>query len=110
MQPYKPDAPSRSESLIATLRDPYKPQGELRPLCLEAADEIERLRRVEFRLARRIHEQRQNLKMNWAVMANHAAYRRGWRQNPLLIHFLKTRRRPAPWWRRILGSGQSPLK
>jgi len=30
--------------IVERLRDPYRPQGELRPLCQEAAAEIERLR------------------------------------------------------------------
>jgi hypothetical protein len=30
--------------IVAELRDPYRPQGELRPLCLEAAEQIGRLR------------------------------------------------------------------
>jgi hypothetical protein len=108
MQPYNPKAPSRSDALIDELRHTAGSliNGDVEdgsvPVALlaGAADEIERLRRIEFRLARRIHEQRRNLRMNWAVMASHAAYRRGWRQNPLLIHFLKTRKRPTPWWRR----------
>jgi hypothetical protein len=32
--------------LVEQLRDNLKPQGELRPLCLQAADEIERLRAI----------------------------------------------------------------
>lgn len=104
MQPYAPNAPSKAEALVEALR------GYNTSLCHDAADEIERLRAREFRLARRIHEQRLNLRMNWAVMAEHASYRRAWRQNPLLTHFLKTRKRPAPWWKRILGRGQGALK
>jgi hypothetical protein len=30
--------------IVENLRDPYRPQSELRPLCLQAANEIERLR------------------------------------------------------------------
>lgn len=35
--------------IVEKLKDPLKPQGELRPLCIEAAGEIERLRNyVDF--------------------------------------------------------------
>jgi hypothetical protein len=68
MQPYAPNAPSRAEALIAALRDPTKPQGELRPLCLEAAAEIERLRAQEYRLAARIHNQRAALRDTWQIV------------------------------------------
>lgn len=88
MQPYKPSAPSRTENMIAVLRARTNDK-----LSRDAADEIERLRTLEFRLARRIHEQRVNLRMNWGVMAQHAAYRRGWRQSPLLTQILRSRRR-----------------
>lgn len=36
--------------IVERLRNPFRPQGELRPLCLEAAEEIERLRAALNRL------------------------------------------------------------
>lgn len=106
MQPYAPSAPSKAEALIAALRDPYKPQGDLRPLCLQAADEIERLREMEFKLAGRIHQQRMALRENWQIVEQRAAHRRAWVRSPLLASIL--RRGPKkPWWHRLLPYANS---
>lgn len=111
MQPYSPKAPSRSEALIDELR---RTAGELVngtvedgavPIALlaGAADEIERLRNQEFRLARRIHQQRIALRDNWEIIEMRASHRRAWVRSPLLRDMLKrgaTRR----GWRDALRS------
>jgi hypothetical protein len=62
MQPYAPNAPSKAEVLISDLR--LRPDG----LSKAAADEIERLRAQEYKLARRIHQQRYALRENWQIV------------------------------------------
>jgi hypothetical protein len=103
MQPYNPNAPSKAEALIAALRDPYKPQGELRPLCLEAATEIERLRTQEYRMAARIHQQRVALRENWMIVEQRAAHRRAWVRSPLLMSMLR-RGKMKPWYERVAAA------
>lgn len=108
MQPYNPKAPSRSEALIDELR---QTAGELVygtvedgavPVALlaGAADEIERLRAQEFKLARRIHQQRFALRENWQIIEKRASHQRAWIRSPLLMSMLRRPRR-APWWRRL---------
>ncbi len=98
MQPYRPNAPSRSENLIAVLRSRSNDR-----LCLAAAAEIERLREQEFKLARRIHQQRYALRENWMIVERRAAHKRAWVRSPLLMSMLKQSRRTS-WWRRLLRS------
>lgn len=107
MQPYRPKAPSKSEKLMEELR---QTAGELINGTVEdgsvpvallagAADEIERLRAQEYKLARRIHQQRVALRENWEIVEMRASHRRAWVRSPLLMSMLKRPRR-APWWRR----------
>lgn len=73
MQPYAPSAPSREEALIEALR---ARSGD--PLSVEAADTVERLRAREFKLARRIHQQRRSLRETWYIVEQ----RRNWLGSP----------------------------
>lgn len=98
MQPYHPNAPSRAENLIALLRVRVGDK-----LCRDAANEIERLREQEYRLAGRIHQQRAALRENWMIVEKRASHRRAWIRSPLLMSMLKNPRR-LPWWRRLLRS------
>lgn len=98
MQPYHPNAPSRAENLIAVLRVRTNDK-----LSLAAADEIERLRTQEYKLAARIHQQRVALRENWEIVEMRASHQRAWVRSPLLMSMLKRPRR-APWWRRLWRS------
>lgn len=76
-------------------------------LLSSAADEIERLRAMEYRLARRIHQQRCALREHWEIVEMRATYKRAWYPSPLLKSMLRRHcTRPAPWWKRILSRGQ----
>jgi hypothetical protein len=74
MQPYAPKAPSREDALIEALRSR---SGD--PLSIEAADAVERLRAREFKLARRIHQQRCALRETWQIVEQ----RRNWLGSPV---------------------------
>lgn len=95
MQPYHPKAPSRAENLIALLR-----VREDDKLSRDAANEIERLRTQEYRLARRIHQQRVALRENWEIVEMRASHRRAWVRSPLLRDMLKrgTKPRTSLFW------------
>lgn len=96
MQPYRPNAPSRTENMIAVLRTRSNDK-----LSLDAADELERLRDQEFKLARRIHQQRIALRSNWEIIEARAAYKKAWYRSPLLTSIL-IKSRKQPWWQRYL--------
>jgi hypothetical protein len=88
LQPYSPKAPSKAEALVDELRR----TGVVRPTILaEAADEIERLRAQEYKLARRIHQQRVALRENWQIVEMRAAHQRAWLRSPLLASMLRRR-------------------
>ena len=96
MQPFAPNAPSKAEALVAALRA-YNTS-----LCHDAADEIERLRKQEYRMAARIHHQRVALRENWEIIEMRAQYRRAWYPSKLLRSMLRRHcTRPMPWWRRM---------
>lgn len=104
MQPFSPKAPSRSEALVTELRDVagHLINGDVEdgtvPVALlsEAADEIERLRAQEYKLAARIHHQRVSLRENWMIIEQRASYKRAWVTSPLLMAILKSRRKHLP--------------
>lgn len=108
MQPYKPKAPSRSEALIDELRQTAgvlingTVEDGAVPVALlaDAADEIERLRAQEYKLARRIHQQRVALRENWMIVEQRTAHRRAWVRSPLLASMLR-KGKLRPWYERV---------
>lgn len=108
MQPYNPKAPSKAETLIAALRT------NADALCQSAADEIERLRAQEFKLARRIHQQRLALRENWQIVEMRKKYWQGSQvgrkaylnlltRHQRLIREISGEKDTRPFWRRLLA-------
>lgn len=97
MKPYRPYIRSEAEHMIACLRS-----REDDKLCLDAADELERMRDERLKLSHRIHMQRVALRENWMIVEKRLAHRRAWVRSPLLLSMLKTRRKQLPKrWRRF---------
>jgi hypothetical protein len=97
MKHYRPYIRSEAEHMIACLRD----RGD--KLCLDAADELERMRNERLKLSHRIHQQRVALRENWEIIEMRAQYNRAWYPSALLKSILNNRPR-RPWWRRLLRS------
>jgi len=87
---------SEAQHMIACLRS-----REDDKLCIDAADEMERMREELFNLSNRIRNQRAALRENWQIIEMRAQYRRAWYPSPLLTSLLKRPMPRAPWWRRL---------
>ena len=86
---------SEAQHMIACLRERHDDK-----LCLDAADEMDRMREELFNLSNRIRNQRASLRENWQIIERRAQYHRAWYPSPLLSALLK-RPRKYPWWRRV---------
>lgn len=62
----------------------------------------EKQRRI-YRLERRIHYQRMQLRNTWEIVEKRAAHRRAWLQSPLLKSMLARGRKRTPFWQRFLN-------
>lgn len=92
---------SEAQHMISCLRERQDDK-----LCLDAAEEMDRMRTELFNLSNRIRNQRASLRENWQIIEMRAQYRRAWYPSPLLTSILNKSRheRRTSFWRRIFGS------
>lgn len=102
MRPYKPYIRSETEQMIACLRDRDD------KLCLDAANELERMRDERLKLQHRIHQQRVALRENWMIVEKRASHRRAWVRSPLLMSMLR-KGKLRPWYERVAAHLAAPF-